>query len=64
LTSLQDKLQEYRVSGALLGWLIDCKNRAVHLYRPNQEPEILDNPEVVSGDPEPPEFVLRMAEIW
>jgi hypothetical protein len=24
----------------------------------------LDNPETVSGDPELPEFVLRMAKIW
>jgi Uma2 family endonuclease len=64
LTSLQDKMQEYLANGALLGWLIDRKNRTVHVYRPNQEPEMLDNPEVVSGDPELPGFVLRMAKIW
>jgi len=64
LTSLQDKMQEYMANGALLGWLIDRKNLTVHVYRPNQEPEILDNPETVSGDPELPEFVLRMAKIW
>jgi Uma2 family endonuclease len=64
LTSLQDKMQEYMANGALLGWLIDRKNRTVHVYRPNHEPEILDNPETVSGDPELPEFVLRMAKIW
>lgn len=64
LTSLQDKMKEYIANGTLLGWLIDRKNRTVHVYRPNQEPEILDNPETVSGDPELPEFVLRMAKIW
>jgi len=64
LTSLQDKMQEYMINGAVLGWLIDRKNRTVHLYRPDQEPEILDNPETVSGEPELPGFVLRMAKIW
>lgn len=64
LTSLQDKMQEYLANGALLGWLIDRKHRTVHRYRPDQEPEILDHPDVVSGDPELPGFVLRMAKIW
>jgi Uma2 family endonuclease len=64
LTSLQDKMQEYLANGALLGWLIDRKNRTVHIYRPNQEPEILANPETVSGDPELPGFALQMAKIW
>ena len=64
LTSLQDKMQEYIANGVLMGWLIDRKNRTVYVYRPNQQPEILDNPEIVGGDPELPGFVLRMAKIW
>jgi len=51
-------------NGALLGWLIDRKNRTVRVYRLNQEPEILDNPETVGGEPELPGFVLRMTKIW
>jgi len=64
LISLQDKMKEYLANGAVLGFLIDRKNRTVHLYRPQQEPIILDNPDTVSGDPELPGFVLRMAKIW
>jgi Uma2 family endonuclease len=64
LTSLQDKMQEYIANGVLLGWLIDRKNRTVRRYRPNQEPELLDNPETVDGEPELLGFVLRMAKIW
>ena len=52
LSKLQDKMQEYVDNGTSLGWLIDRKNRKVHVYRPNQEPEILADPETVSGDPE------------
>lgn len=64
LTSLQDKLTEYMANGAVLGFLIDRKNRIVYLYHPNQEPSILDNPETVSGDPELSGFILQMAKIW
>jgi Uma2 family endonuclease len=64
LTNLQDKMQEYIANGALLGLLIDRKKRTVHVYRPNRQPEVLENPETVSGDPELPGFVMRMAKIW
>lgn len=64
LTSLQAKMQEYITNGAGLGWLIDRKTRTVYVYRPDREPEPLDNPETVSGDPELPGFELRMAKIW
>ena len=64
LNDLQEKMQEYLMNGILLGWLIDRKNRRVYIYRPNQEVEILDNPETVKGDPELPGFVLQMAKIW
>ena len=61
---LQAKMQEYLDNGAVLGFLIDRKNATVHLYHPDKIPEILETPEVVSGDPELPGFRLRMAKIW
>ncbi|TAD95035.1 MAG: Uma2 family endonuclease [Oscillatoriales cyanobacterium] len=64
LKGLQKKMQEYIDNGVSLGLLIDRKNRKVYIYRPEKEPEILDNPETVSGDPELTGFVLRMAKIW
>lgn len=64
LKSLQDKMQEYMANGASLGWLIDRKNRKVYIYRPRQEPEVLENPETVSGHPVLPGFVLQMAKVW
>lgn len=57
-------MQEYIENGAILGFLIDRRNRTVHIYRPERLPEILESPETVSGDPELPGFVLRMAKIW
>ncbi|EDX76280.1 hypothetical protein MC7420_4536 [Coleofasciculus chthonoplastes PCC 7420] len=57
-------MQEYIENGVSLGWLIDRKNRTVYVYRPNQEVQILENPEQVSGDPELSGFSLVMAKIW
>jgi Uma2 family endonuclease len=64
LTALKEKMQEYIDNGASLGLLIDRQNQDVYVYRPNQQPEILNHPETVSGDPELPRFILRMAKIW
>ncbi|MEG4347583.1 Uma2 family endonuclease [Microcoleus sp. A003_D6] len=64
LKGLQKKMQEYIENGVSLGFLLDRKNRKVYIYRPHREPEILDNPETVSADPELPGFALRMAKIW
>ncbi|MEH1843701.1 MAG: Uma2 family endonuclease [Nostoc sp.] len=64
LIKLQNKMQEYIDNGASLGWLIDRQNRKVYIYRTNREVEILENPEVVTGNPELPGFILRMVKIW
>ena len=56
-------MQEYIDNGASLGWLVDRKNRKVYIYRRSQAPKILDNPEMVIGDPELAEFVFRMTKI-
>ena len=64
VSSLQKKMEEYIANGTVLGWLIDRQNRKVYIYRPNREPEILNDPQTVSGDPELSGFQLVMAKIW
>jgi Uma2 family endonuclease len=64
LKSLQEKMDEYLASGTRLGWLIDRKNRRVYVYRPGTAVTVLEDPPEVSGDPELPGFVLRMARIF
>ena len=58
LAALHRKMERYIANGALLGWLIDPYRRQVHIYRPNATPEILDNPESVSGESVLPGFVF------
>jgi hypothetical protein len=36
----------------------------VYVYRPNEELLVLENPQVVSGDPLLPGFVLEMQRLW
>jgi Uma2 family endonuclease len=66
LSVLQEKMQEYIDidNGARLGWLIDPIDKRVHIYRPNQPIEILDNPSSLTGDPVLPGFVLPVHELW
>jgi Uma2 family endonuclease len=64
LKETQDKMREYRDNGALLGLLINRKNRQVEIYRPGAEVEILDNPTQVSGESVLPGFVLNLGSIW
>jgi Uma2 family endonuclease len=64
LPVLREKLQEYLDNGAQLGWLIDPLEKRVHIYRPGQSVEILEDPEHVPGDPLLPGFVLPVRELW
>ena len=64
LAQLQTKMLEYLENGASLGWLIDPFEFRVYVYKPDQEPIILENPETVSGDPLLPGFNLNLIELW
>ncbi len=64
LSILQEKMQEYIDNGARLGWLIDPRDKRVHVYRPSQLVGLLDNPATLSGDPVLPGFVLHVQELW
>ncbi|MGF1603748.1 MAG: Uma2 family endonuclease [Thermosynechococcaceae cyanobacterium] len=64
LSKLQAKMQEYIDNGVVMGWLIDRQSRTVHVYRPHQDPQILENPDQVNGEPELPGFSLPIAKIW
>lgn len=64
LREVQGKMAEYMENGVLLGLLIDPQNRRVHVYRPGQPVDILEEPTGVSADPVLPGFVLDLSAIW
>jgi Uma2 family endonuclease len=63
LALLQEKMEEYVENGAQLGWLIDPKEKKVHVYRPDAPVEILDNPPEISGEPLLKGFTLKLEGI-
>jgi len=63
LRQLRAKMVECVENGTSLGFLVYPHKRQVWIYRPNQEPRCLEEPESVSGDPEMPGFTLDLTEI-
>ena len=62
LAPLHARMRLYMQNGALLGWLIDARNRQVCIYRAGQDgPEQADNPSVLSGEDVLPGFTFDVA---
>jgi Uma2 family endonuclease len=64
LPPLEAKMREYLENGARLGWLLDPGEKKVHIYQPEQDVRILENPQKVPGDPILQGFVLDLQPIW
>jgi len=64
LKECQAKMQEYRLYGCRLGWLINPKKQQVEIYRLGQEVEVLQSPRTLSGENILPGFVLDLRKIW
>lgn len=60
----QAKMEEYRQNGCLLGWLLDPKHKRVAIYRADQSIEILEAPEVLSGEDVLKGFELNISFLW
>jgi Uma2 family endonuclease len=61
---LEDKMREYQANGVRLGWLILPDQRRVMVYRPNADPQRLDNPTELAGDPVLPGFALDVSRLF
>jgi Uma2 family endonuclease len=61
---LQAKMHEYIANGAQLGWLIDPYKKRVHVYRPGEPVQTLEEPRTISGDPVLPGFVFNTSQLW
>ena len=56
-------MPEYIDNVAKLGWLIDCQNQQVEIYRNNGTVEIVKSPSSLSGEDILPNFTLDLTEI-
>lgn len=64
LPMVRAKMQEYLNSGLRLGWLLNPRDRQAEVYRPQQPPEVLLAPDLLSGEPVLPGFTLNLAWLW
>jgi Uma2 family endonuclease len=54
----------YQQVGVRMGLLIDPQKKRVEIYRPGQEPEILEDPISIDCNEVMPGFSLDMSRIW
>ena len=57
-------MEKYLANGVQLGWLFDPRRRQVHVYRPEQEPEVLDDPKSLSGEDVMAGLEVDLSDIW
>ena len=64
ISQTEAKMEFWMSRGALLGWLIDPHRKLAMIYRPNQEPETLSQPEFLHGEGPIQGFSLKMQRFW
>jgi Uma2 family endonuclease len=64
LKPAQQKMLVYQRVGVRMGLLIDPRKQRVEIYRPGQEPEILEAPKSIDCNEVMPGFVLDLSRIW
>jgi Uma2 family endonuclease len=64
LKSAQKKMLVYQRVGVRMALLIDPKKKRVEIYRPGQEPEILEAPKSIDCNEVMPGFILDLSRIW
>ncbi len=64
LKPLQEKMEQYQQVGVKLGLLINPKNQQAEIYRPGQQPMVLESPESIDCNEVMPGFVLDLSRIW
>ena len=64
LSTQERKMRQYMSNGVKLGWLIDPIQRRIHIYRPDREPEVLDDPKTLSGEDVMQGLVVDLSDLW
>ncbi len=64
LAAQQQRMENWLTFGVELGWLVDPIRQTVWIYRPGQEPQMLDRPATLSGESVLEGLVVDMTEVW
>jgi Uma2 family endonuclease len=60
----REKMELWMANGCELAWLIDPSRKAVEVYRPRREVEVLEGGSVVEGEGPVAGFVLELRKVW
>ncbi len=63
LVNVRAKMGEYIDNGVKLGWLINPEAKQVEIYRSGKDRELLNLPQILSGEDILPGFVLDLTDI-
>ena len=61
---LQEKMETWIANGAQLAWMIDPYEATLTIYRPGDEPEVLDRPDSVEAEAPVAGFRLTTSNLW
>lgn len=61
---INEKIDDYLAAGVALVWIVDPHDQTVTIYRPKQEPELVNVRQELSGDPHLPGFRVAVAEVF
>lgn len=61
---INEKIDDYLSAGVPLVWIIDPRRRTVTIYRPDQEPALVNVRQELVGDPHLPGFRVSVAELF
>jgi len=64
LGDLREKMRMWLTNGAELAWMVDPSRKAVEIYRPRREPEVVEGVSAVEGEGPVAGFVLEWAKVW
>jgi Uma2 family endonuclease len=61
---INEKIDDYLQSGVLLVWIIDSWRQTVQVFRPNEEPQMVNIRQELSGEPHLPGFRVPVAQLF
>lgn len=64
LEMIDEKIDEYLAVGVPLVWIIDPYTRTVAIYRPDEEPQLVNASQELSGEPHLPGFHVAVADLF
>jgi Uma2 family endonuclease len=64
MEDINEKIDEYLDAGVKVVWLIDPHDRTVTIYRKDNEPELVNAKQELSGEPELPGFRVAVVKLF